>query len=146
MPELMPHYDRVCNLVGDDDLAHRMLSHYRPAPVVHGCSQAVWLGDDGPALVRNYDFPLDVVSDRFELTAWSGREVIAKVQRPWGGCRDVMNEDGLVATTTGNSLHSTGRIAAISRTAPRETRAKLQRVSRTPRAPDAPPRMAAMTK
>src|ERR1700688_794476 len=73
MPELMPHYDRVCALVGDDDLAHRMLSHYRPPPVVGGCSQALWLGRDGPALVRNYDFPLDVVSDRVELTSWSGR-------------------------------------------------------------------------
>jgi predicted choloylglycine hydrolase len=68
MPELVPHYDRVCALVGDDDLAHRILSHYRPPPVIHGCSQAVWLGDGGPALVRNYDFPLDMVSDRFEMT------------------------------------------------------------------------------
>ena len=65
MPELLPHYDRVCALVGDDDLAHRMLSHYRPPPVVGGCSQAVWLGDDGPTLVRNYDFALAMVSDRF---------------------------------------------------------------------------------
>src|SRR5450755_4752714 len=85
MPELVPHYDRVCSLVGDDDLAHRILSHYRPPPIRFGCSQAVWLGDDGPALVRNYDFPLDIVSDRFELTSWAGREVIGKAQRPWGG-------------------------------------------------------------
>jgi predicted choloylglycine hydrolase len=87
-------------LVGDDNLAHCILSHYRPPPIVHGCSQAIWLGDGGPALVRNYDFPLDVVSDRFELTAWSGHRVIAKAQRPWGGCLDGMNEDGLVASIT----------------------------------------------
>ena len=98
MPELMPHYDRVCALVGDDEFAHRMLSHYRPPPVVAGCSHAIWLGEDGPALVRNYDFPLDFVSDRFDATAWSGREIIAKAQRPWGGCLDGMNEDGLVAS------------------------------------------------
>ena len=55
MPELLPHYDRVCGMVGDDGLAHCILSHYRPAPLVTGCSQAVWLGDVGPALVRNYD-------------------------------------------------------------------------------------------
>ncbi len=100
MPELVPHYDRVCALVGDDDLAHRMLSHYRPPPLISGCSQAIWLGEGGPALVRNYDFSLDVVSDRFELTSWSGRQVIAKAQRPWGGCLDGMNEDGLVASLT----------------------------------------------
>jgi predicted choloylglycine hydrolase len=108
MPELMPHYDRVCALVGDDDLAHRVLSHYRPPPVIAGCSQAVWLGDDGPALVRNYDFPLELVSDRFEATSWSGREVIAKAQRPWGGCLDGMNEDGLVASLTAGGSRAQG--------------------------------------
>jgi predicted choloylglycine hydrolase len=100
MPELVPHYDRACALVGDDELAHRILSHYRPAPLLFGCSQAIWLGAGGPALVRNYDFPLDVVSDRFEATSWSGRQVIAKAQRPWGGCIDGMNEDGLAASLT----------------------------------------------
>ncbi|MET1026008.1 MAG: C45 family autoproteolytic acyltransferase/hydrolase [Dongiaceae bacterium] len=100
MPELIPQYDRACALVGDDDLAHCMLSHYRPPPLIHGCTQAIWLGEGGPALVRNYDFPLDIVSDRFEMTSWFGRKVIAKSQRPWGGCLDGMNEDGLVASLT----------------------------------------------
>ncbi|MGH6883548.1 C45 family autoproteolytic acyltransferase/hydolase [Hypericibacter sp.] len=109
MPELVPHYDRACALVGDDDLAHRMLSHYRPPPLFSGCSQAVWLGEGGPALVRNYDFPLDVVSDGFEASAWSGREVIAKAQRPWGGCLDGMNADGLVASLTFGGSPAQGR-------------------------------------
>ncbi|MBP1882534.1 C45 family autoproteolytic acyltransferase/hydolase [Sinorhizobium mexicanum] len=100
MPELIPHYEHVCALVGDDELAHRVLSHYRPAPEGYGCSQAIWLGDEGPALVRNFDYPPDIVSDRFELTAWSGLKVIAKAQRPWGGCVDGMNEEGLVASVT----------------------------------------------
>jgi predicted choloylglycine hydrolase len=100
MPELLAPYDRACALVGADEMAHRIISHYRPAPERHGCSQAVWLGPDGPALVRNYDFPPGIVSDRFELTCWSGRRVIAKAQRPWGGCIDGMNEDGLVASLT----------------------------------------------
>jgi predicted choloylglycine hydrolase len=100
MPELLPHYDHVCSLVGDDDVAHRILSHYRPPPLLSGCSQEVWLGKEGPALVRNYDFPLSVVSDGFESTSWSGREVISKAQRPWGGCLDGMNQDGLVASLT----------------------------------------------
>ena len=50
--------------------------------------------------MRNYDFPLHVISDRIELTAWSKRRVIAKTQRPWGGCLDGMNDDGLVASLT----------------------------------------------
>jgi len=109
MPELLPLYDRACVLVGDDDLAHRLLSHYRPPPLGGGCSQAVWLGKDGPALVRNYDFPLEIVSDRFEATSWFGREVIAKAQRPWGGCLDGMNEDGLVASLTAGGGQRQGR-------------------------------------
>jgi predicted choloylglycine hydrolase len=100
MPELAAEYDRVCALVGNDDLAHRILSHYRPPPVHHGCSQAIWLGPGGPALVRNYDFALAIVSDRFEQTRWFGRRVIAKAQRPWGGVIDGINEDGLVASLT----------------------------------------------
>jgi predicted choloylglycine hydrolase len=109
MPELIPHYERACALVGDDDLAHRILSHYRPPPLFSGCSQAVWLGEEGPALIRNYDFPLDIVSDGFEASAWSGREVIAKAQRPWGGCLDGMNEDGLVASLTFGGNPAQGR-------------------------------------
>jgi predicted choloylglycine hydrolase len=55
---------------------------------------------DGPALVRNYDYPLNIVSNRVEMTSWSGRRVISKAQRPWGGCLDGMNEEGLVASLT----------------------------------------------
>src|SRR5258708_19377381 len=97
-------------MVGDDGLAHCVLSHYRPAPLVTGCSQVVWLGDVGPALVRNYDFPLDVVTDRFEVTLWSGREVIAKEQPPWGGCLDGMNNGELLASATfgGSRTHIRG--------------------------------------
>jgi predicted choloylglycine hydrolase len=108
MPELLPHYDEACALVGDDEAAHCLLSHYRPAPSPMGCSQAVWLGEGGPALVRNMDFPLDMITERFELTAWSGKRVMAKAQRPWGGCLDGMNEDGLVASLTAGGGQSQG--------------------------------------
>jgi predicted choloylglycine hydrolase len=110
MPELLGPYDQVCALVSGDDLAPQILSQYRPPLLPHGCTQAVWLGDDGPALVRNYDYPLDVVSEHFESTRWFGREVISKGQRPWGGCLDGMNADGLVASVTfgGNPAQGPG--------------------------------------
>jgi predicted choloylglycine hydrolase len=60
-------------------------------------------------LVRNYDFRLQAVSDRFEATSWSGRSVIAKAQRPWGGCLDGMNEDGLVASQTFGGSRAQGQ-------------------------------------
>ena len=63
-----------------------------------------------PLLVRNYDYALDVVSGRFEFSNWAGRPVIAKAQRPWGGCIDGMNGDGLVASLTygGNAAQGLG--------------------------------------
>lgn len=100
MPELRDPWQRACSLVGDDELAPQILSQFRPPPLAHGCTQAVWLGADGPALVRNYDYPPAVVSPQIESTRWFGREVISKGQRPWGGCLDGMNADGLVASLT----------------------------------------------
>ena len=110
MPELVAPYDSACGLVGDDDVAHCILSHYRPPPLRSGCTQGIWLGDGGPALVRNYDYPLDTVTGRFESTRWFGRDVIAKAQRPWGGCIDGVNEAGLVASLTfgGGSARGAG--------------------------------------
>ena len=82
MPELLGQYERACATVGEDDqLAPQIVSQFRPPPLRHGCTQAVWLGADGPALVRNFDFPLDVTSEHFESTRWLGREVISKGQR-----------------------------------------------------------------
>jgi predicted choloylglycine hydrolase len=55
MPELLPTYERLCELAGGGDLEARFLALYRPPAYLTGCSQAVWLGDD-PLLVRNYDY------------------------------------------------------------------------------------------
>ena len=113
MPELLGPYEQACALVGEDALAPQILSQFRPPPLMHGCTQAVWLGVDGPALVRNYDYPLDIVSDYFESTRWFGREVISKGQRPWGGCLDGMNADGLVASVTFGGSPAQGQGFAI---------------------------------
>ena len=110
MPELAGLYESACELVADDGVSAQIISQYRPPPLLHGCTQAVWLGPGGPALIRNYDFPLEVVSDHFQSTRWLGREVISKGQRPWGGCLDGMNADGLVASVTfgGNTAQGQG--------------------------------------
>jgi len=56
MPGLLGLYENACELIGDDALSAQIISQYRPPPLLPGCTQAVWRGSDGPALVRNYDF------------------------------------------------------------------------------------------
>src|SRR5262249_29461247 len=54
MPELMGIWERLCGLAGEDDIAHRFLGLYGRPRIIGRCSQAVWLGEGGPALLRNY--------------------------------------------------------------------------------------------
>ena len=50
MPELLPTYERLCELSGGLDLEARFLNLYRPPAYLTGCSQVVWPGDE-PMLV-----------------------------------------------------------------------------------------------
>lgn len=99
MPELLPIYERVAALAGDDPVARRCLTLWNPPPVIVGCSQGIWLGPEGPALVRNYDFDPDLCEGRVEMSAWFGRRCIVMADAAWG-CLDGMNEAGLVASLT----------------------------------------------
>ena len=99
MPELVPVWDRLCELAGDDPVAHSFLGLYGRPRVIGRCSQAVWLGAGGPALLRNYDFEPDRMMARIDVTRWFGRPVIAMGQAAWG-CLDGMNGDGLAASLT----------------------------------------------
>ena len=99
MPELMDAYERVVELAGGGDLAARMLSLYRPPPYLAACSQGVWSGEDGPMLVRNYDY----APSRMEGIIWSTRlgerRVIGMSDCLWG-LLDGMNDAGLAVSLT----------------------------------------------
>jgi predicted choloylglycine hydrolase len=99
MPELVPAYDRVVELAGGGDLAARMLSLYTPPPYLSACSQGAWLREDGPMLVRNYDYS----PSRFEGVIWSTRmlerRVIGMSDCLWG-LLDGMNDAGLAVSLT----------------------------------------------
>ncbi|WP_262695683.1 C45 family autoproteolytic acyltransferase/hydolase [Kordiimonas aquimaris] len=98
MPELLPTYERLCELAGGGDLAARFLSFYRPPLYLSGCSQAIWLGEY-PMLVRNYDYAPEL-SDGIVLdTRWNGKRVIATSDGMWGVV-DGMNDAGLVVSLT----------------------------------------------
>jgi predicted choloylglycine hydrolase len=99
MPELGPTFERLLELAGGDPLAARFLSLYGPPGFVVGCSQAAFTGPGGPALVRNYDYPVSRLEGLIYLTGWTGRRVIGMSDCLWG-LLDGVNDAGLAASLT----------------------------------------------
>ncbi len=98
MPEIVPLYERLCELAGGGDLAARFLSFYRPPPYLSGCSQAIWPGRE-PVLVRNYDYDPHAFEAVVLHTGWQGRTVMGTSDGLWG-LVDGMNDAGLAVSLT----------------------------------------------
>ncbi len=98
MPEIVPLYDRLCELAGGGDHAARFLSFYRPPPYLSGCSQAIWPGKE-PVLVRNYDYSALAFDAVVLRTEWQGRAVLGTSDGLWG-LVDGMNDAGLAISLT----------------------------------------------
>ena len=92
MPELLPTYDRLCELAGGGDQEARFLSMWCPPPYMAGCSQAAWVRGN-PTLIRNYDYDPRFFDGRMRYTEWL-RPVIGVQDSAWG-VLDGMNADGL---------------------------------------------------
>jgi len=93
MPELVPVWERLVALTGDDPLVARFLSLWRPPAYLAGCSQAVWTRGD-PMLVRNYDYYPNATEGTFLASSWTGTRVLAASDCLWG-VLDGINEHGL---------------------------------------------------
>jgi predicted choloylglycine hydrolase len=96
MPELMPTWERLVELAGDDETAARMLTLWNPPAFLPGCSQAVLTGDT-PALVRNYDYRPDLCERVVYSSAFTGRRVLGMSDCLWG-LVDGMNDAGLAVS------------------------------------------------
>ena len=112
MPELVPIYERLVELAGRDTLAARLLSLYRPPGFVVGCSQGAWTRAGGPALVRNYDYPIDRLEGIVYLTKWGERRVIGMSDCLWG-LLDGVNDSGLAISLTFGGRRDVGDGFAI---------------------------------
>lgn len=93
MPELVPLWRRLCELLGGGDLVARLLSLWRPTPFLAGCSQVAWPHGEG-ALVRNYDYAPWLWEGDLWNVAWLGRRVQGSGDCLWG-MLDGLNEQGL---------------------------------------------------
>jgi predicted choloylglycine hydrolase len=112
MPELVPTWERLVDLVGGGDLEARFLSLWCPPVYIAGCSQAVWIdsaGLDEPALVRNYDYSPALLEGNWLGTRWQDRKVLAINDCLWG-VLDGINESGLVVSLAfgGRTITGTG--------------------------------------
>ena len=96
MPELVPTWHRLVDLAGGDQLAARMLTQWDPPRFLPGCSQAV-LTAPRPALLRNYDYSLDLFERVVYSSAFTGRRVLGTGDCLWG-LLDGMNDAGLAVS------------------------------------------------
>ncbi len=112
MPELVPTYERLCELVGGGDQEARMLSLWCPTPFMTGCSQAVWLGEP-LALIRNYDYAPHLIDAVILRSAWHGGSTVAMTDCLWGAL-DGMNGDGLAVALAFGGRRVVGEGFAIS--------------------------------
>ena len=96
MPELVPTWQRLVELAGGDEVAARMLTLYNPPRFLPGCSQAA-LSHPEPALLRNYDYGLELFEQVHSSTRYGSRRVIGTSDCLWG-LLDGMNDDGLAVS------------------------------------------------
>jgi predicted choloylglycine hydrolase len=96
MPELVPTYERVCELAGGGDLEARFLAMWAPPSYLAGCSQAVWQAGGDPVLARNYDYAPERLEGSIMHTSWV-RPVIGSGDCAWG-LLDGINDAGLAVS------------------------------------------------
>jgi predicted choloylglycine hydrolase len=98
MPELVPTWQRLTVILGEDPVAGTALALWNPPPFLTGCSQAAVL-PGGPALVRNYDWDYRLFDAAVARTEFGGRRVLGMLDCLWG-LLDGVNDAGLALSLT----------------------------------------------
>ena len=98
MPELVPAWERLTAMLGDDPDAAAALALWNPPPFLTGCSQAAVL-PGGPALIRNYDWDYRLFDAVVARTGYGGRRVLGMLDCLWG-LLDGVNDAGLAVSLT----------------------------------------------
>ena len=98
MPEIIPAYERLCELAGGGDLEARFLSLYNPPAYISGCSQMIWPAQT-TRLIRNYDYSPKLLDGMILKSRWLNHQVIC-VSDCLIGTLDGINEHGLCVSLT----------------------------------------------
>ena len=99
MPEIVPMYEKLTEMLGGEDTQARFLSLWTPPPFIAGCSQAIWQNPagNGNALLRNYDFSPALLEGSMFSTQWHDQRVVAMSDCIWG-VLDGMNVSGVAVS------------------------------------------------
>jgi len=111
MPELLPMWQHLVTLAGDDSEVAQMLALWNPPAFAPGCSQLVASGQHR-ALIRNYDYDPALFEGVSLSSRWDERRVIGTSDCLWG-LLDGMNDRGLAVSLTFGGLPGTGKGFAI---------------------------------
>jgi predicted choloylglycine hydrolase len=98
MPELVPLWQQLSAMLGDDPDAAAALALWNPPAFLTGCSQAA-VTAGGPALIRNYDWDYRLYDAIVARTAYHGRRVLGMLDCLWG-LLDGVNDAGLAVSLT----------------------------------------------
>ncbi len=113
VPELVPAYERLVETCGGGDLEARFLSQWHPPTFFAACSMATVTTNEGPALVRNYDYVPALCETTLLTSAFSGRRTTVMTDCLWGAL-DGVNEDGLAVALSFGGRRAVGRGFAIT--------------------------------
>ncbi|MCZ3389431.1 MAG: C45 family autoproteolytic acyltransferase/hydrolase [Actinomycetia bacterium] len=111
LPELLPMWQHLVRLAGDDSDVARVLALWNPPAFAPGCSQLVASGQSR-ALLRNYDYDPALFEGVSLSSRWGERRVIGTSDCLWG-LLDGMNDRGLAVSLTFGGLPGTGDGFAI---------------------------------
>ena len=113
VPELVPAYEGLVELVGGGDLEARFLSLWDPPPFLAACSLAAWTRDGNPSLLRSYDYAPALCETTLLTTTISTRRTMAMSDCLWGAL-DGVNEDGLAVALAFGGRRAVGRGFAVT--------------------------------
>ncbi len=99
MPEMLPLFEHICNLVNADETTSRFFTGYQPPAYFNACSQAIFTAGGEPLLIRNYDYHVDLMEGVMLLSNWNGKRVMG-ITDCLLGLLDGINEDGLAISLT----------------------------------------------
>lgn len=105
MPELVPVYQLLLNLVGGGDLESRFLTMFSPPAYMSACSQVAWTSGS-TSLIRNYDYSFKMFEGTMLYSNWL-QPIIGMSDCTWG-LLDGMNASGLAASLTFGGRKVTG--------------------------------------